>query len=55
MLAVLAGTSARLVDAVCTPDSGTAIYAQAGKRPNRVVLEALGALIDGQRRVEDQR
>jgi hypothetical protein len=29
MLAVLAGTSARLVVAVCIPDSGTATYAQA--------------------------
>jgi hypothetical protein len=42
ILAVLAGTSARLVDAVCTPDSETATYAQAAcLRVHAAVLSQL--------------
>jgi hypothetical protein len=46
ILAVLAGTSARLVDAVCTPDSGTATYAQAAcLRVHAAVLSDLSGRI----------
>ncbi len=46
MLAVLAGTSARLVDATCTPDSGAAAYAQAAcLRVHTAVLSELSGRI----------
>jgi hypothetical protein len=45
-MAVLAGTSARLVCAVCTPDSGTATYAQAAcLRVHTAVLSELSGRI----------
>jgi hypothetical protein len=46
ILAVLAGTSARQFDAVCTPDSGTATYAQAAcLRVHAAVLSELSGRI----------
>ncbi len=46
MLAVLAGASARLVDATCTPDSGVAAYAQAASlRAHMAVLAELSGRI----------
>jgi hypothetical protein len=46
VLAVLAGTSARLVDGVCAPDSGTAAYAQAAcLRVHAVVLSDLSGRV----------
>jgi hypothetical protein len=46
VLAVLAGTSARLVDDTCTPDSGTPGYAQAAcLRVHVAVLSALSGRI----------
>jgi hypothetical protein len=54
MLAVLAGTSARLVDAVCSPDSETASYAQAAcLRVHAALLSELSGRIAPVTRSED--
>lgn len=54
LLAVLAGTSARLVDATCTPDSGLAACAQAASlRVHATLLAELSGRIAPTRGPDD--